>query len=110
MWCWRRVQYNILPMTLGQLFGGVKTKPAHVIVNLLPLHPEQTYFTVQNIGTAFCVYRVQSHIEFVSAMREIGYEELVDVWENLEKRCDIPLFQPTIHWIAIMASIFDRSV
>lgn len=99
------IQY--LPMTLGQLLGETQQKPPHVIVNLLPLHPEQTYFTVQNIGTAFCVYRIQSHLEFVAAMREAGYE-LVDAWENLEKKCEIP-FSPAHYSLDRYYGFYFRS-
>jgi len=81
------IQY--LPLTLGQLLANLKSKPRYVLVNLLPLHAGETYFTVQNIGTAFCTYRVESHAAFVSGIVAAGYR-LRDGWENLDKRCTIP--------------------
>jgi len=81
------IQY--LPLTLGQLLAGLATKPRHVLVNLLPLHARETYFTVQNIGTAFCPYRIEARDAFVAGITAAGYR-LRDSWENLEKRCDIP--------------------
>jgi putative methyltransferase (TIGR04325 family) len=61
-----------LPETLGQRLRSLRRLPAHVIVNLTPLHSDAapkdnagrppvssppldgTYFTLQSIGTAFC--------------------------------------------------------
>lgn len=86
------IQY--LPMTLGELLRGLGNKPRHVLINMLPVHATQTYFTVQNIGTAFCPYRIESRASVVDAMTAAGYT-LRDSWENLEKRCDIPFFDAT---------------
>lgn len=82
-----------LPMTLGQLLAGLAHKPRYLLVNLLPLHARETYFTVQNIGTAFCPYRIESREAFASAVLAAGYRQR-DAWENLDKRCDIPFVAP----------------
>ena len=84
------IQY--LPMTTAELLRDLPRKPQHVLLNLLPLHPTETYFTVQNIGVAFCPYRIEALPQFIAAMRAAGYQ-LKDRWENLEKRCEIP-FSP----------------
>jgi putative methyltransferase (TIGR04325 family) len=84
------IQY--LPVTLGQLLAGLANKPLHVLVNLLPLHASETYFTVQNIGTAFCPYRIESREAFVAGVTAAGYR-LCDSWENLDKRCSIPFVE-----------------
>jgi putative methyltransferase (TIGR04325 family) len=85
------IQY--LPSTLAELLRNAPTKPKHVLINLLPLHPTETYYTVQNIGVAFCAYRIESLPQFIAAMRAAGYH-LHDRWENLEKRCEIPFSAP----------------
>jgi putative methyltransferase (TIGR04325 family) len=81
-----------LPETLAERVRNLRTPPRHLILNLIPLHEEHSYFTLQSIGTAFCPYRVTSFAEFRSAYEKLGYET-VDTWENPEKRCDIP-FHP----------------
>lgn len=84
------VQY--LPDTLDARIARLAHAPRHVLVNLLPLHDRDSYWTLQSIGTAFCPYRVESSGEFLSRFRALGYE-IVDTWENPDKRCEIP-FHP----------------
>lgn len=67
-------------------------KPSYIIINLLPLHDEQTYVTLQNIGTTFCPYRIFDKNEFIKSITSKGYE-LVDIWENAEKSLTLP-FHP----------------
>lgn len=86
------IQY--LPITLGGLLRNIDKKPKYILVNLLPLHQEETYFTVQSIGTAFCPYRIESRSSFTDGLSELGYQ-LMDQWENLDKRCDIPFEHPS---------------
>jgi putative methyltransferase (TIGR04325 family) len=85
------IQY--LPPTLAELLKQADRRPRHLLINLLPLHESAAYFTVQNIGTAFCVYRIEMHSRFLGDLRALGYE-VRDHWENLEKRCDIPFAPP----------------
>lgn len=72
--------------TLPEKLAALQRRPEWVLVNLLPLHPERSYWTVQSIGTAFCPYRVQRDREFFDGLATLGYQ-LEDRWENLEKRC-----------------------
>lgn len=81
------VQY--LPDLLAQRLAALPARPAHVILNLTPLHERESYFTLQSIGTAFCPYRVTSIGEFLRGFERLGYA-LADQWENPEKRCEIP--------------------
>jgi putative methyltransferase (TIGR04325 family) len=78
-----------LPETLPERLARVERLPRHIILNLLPLHEQRSYFTLQSIGTAFCPYRISSAPEFVASFEKLGYS-MVDRWENAEKRCEIP--------------------
>jgi putative methyltransferase (TIGR04325 family) len=62
------------------------------LINLLPLHPQYHYWTVQSIGTAFCPYRIQHSETFFSDLARLGYR-VEDRWENLEKECWVA-FEP----------------
>lgn len=64
-------------------------RPPHVIINMLPVHPSLSYFTVQDIGTAFCPYQIFAEPLLLRDFAEAGYG-LVDRWENIDKRCRIP--------------------
>jgi putative methyltransferase (TIGR04325 family) len=81
-----------LPDTLPDLLARLAAPPSHLLLNLVPLHEQHDYYTLQSIGTAFCPYRISARGAFVASFEALGYE-LVDQWENPEKRCDIP-FHP----------------
>jgi putative methyltransferase (TIGR04325 family) len=66
-------------------------RPKHLIVNQLPLHDSLDFVTLQNIGTAYCPYRIFNRRTFVSALESIGYE-LIDAWSNRAKSCFIPTY------------------
>lgn len=63
--------------------------PAHVLLNGLPLHPSRSFVTLQNIGTAFCPYRVFRRADFLSEMAGVGYH-VRDEWLNPEKSMAVP--------------------
>jgi putative methyltransferase (TIGR04325 family) len=63
-------------------------KPRWVVLNQLPVHPSDTYYTLQSLGFTYCPYRIVSHATLTSELSELGYS-LRDRWENLEKSCEI---------------------
>jgi putative methyltransferase (TIGR04325 family) len=78
-----------LDRPLAELLAPVQPLPRRLLVNLLPLHPQHGYYTLQSIGTAFCPYRIERDADFIAGLAALGYR-LVDRWENPEKRCPIP--------------------
>ena len=81
-----------LPETLAQRLARLAKPPAHVVLNLTPLHERHGYFTLQSVGTAYCPYRIFAVADFLEGFRQLGYE-LVDTWDNPDKKCEIP-FHP----------------
>lgn len=81
-----------LEETLAQRLETLPHLPTWVLVNLLPLHEQFEFWTVQSIGPAFCAYRIQQTQTFFADMARIGYCPL-DTWENLEKDCWVA-FEP----------------
>lgn len=82
-----------LPYELHDLLGDLNKLPPHLLVNRLPLHPTESFFTLQSTGYAFCPYRVLSDSRFVSSVGALGYS-VVDRWRVPELNCHIP-FAPT---------------
>jgi putative methyltransferase (TIGR04325 family) len=78
-----------LPYELHQLLGELNKLPTHLLVNRLPLHPAQSFFTLQSTGFAFCPYRVLSEARFVTSLVALGYS-VVDRWKVPELNCHIP--------------------
>ena len=78
-----------LDYNISDLLAGLEHKPSYLIINLLPLHPEKEFVTIQNIGTAFCPYRVFQQKEFIRSLTDTDYD-LIDKWENAEKKCELP--------------------
>lgn len=81
-----------LDYTLPELLRQLPDKPAHILVNLTPMHPTRGFFTLQNLSIAICPYRVMSVTEFVSGMQATGYR-LVDQWQSFERSLQVP-FEP----------------
>lgn len=80
-----------LPETLPARLMALRRPPRHLLLNLVPLHDRQSFFTLQSVGTAFCPYRITAVVEFLKSIEELGYT-LVDSWENPDKKCRIPFF------------------
>lgn len=78
-----------LPETLAETLGRIDVRPKHLLLSLLPVHLQRSYFTLQSIGTAFCPYRIFAMDEFIQSFERLGYT-LLDRWENVEKSCPIP--------------------
>jgi putative methyltransferase (TIGR04325 family) len=81
-----------LPDTLSERLARLAVRPRHILLNLMPLHEQRSYFTLQAIGTAFCPYRITQIADFLRGYEALGYE-IVDSWENPDKKCEIP-FHP----------------
>ncbi|WP_233873259.1 TIGR04325 family methyltransferase [Paraburkholderia adhaesiva] len=84
--CSGALQY--LGYSLPSLIGGLSHPPRHVLFNLIPLHPEKAFFTLQNLGVAVCPYRVESIERLVADMKTHGYR-VRDHWD-LDRRMRIP--------------------
>jgi putative methyltransferase (TIGR04325 family) len=63
--------------------------PEHIVLNRVPVHPSLNYVTLQNIGDAYCPYRIYDRPSLERAIADRNYE-IVDEWENLEHRCIHP--------------------
>jgi len=95
-----------LEYSLPELLRGLARVPARVIVNLVPMHPRQGYFTLQNLGIAVCPYRVMCLPEFVDEMAALGYS-LADRWELEERHIRVP-FEPAASIDAYHGMYFRR--
>ncbi len=77
--------------TLDGLLMSSHRMPRHLLVNLTPLHERHGFVTLQNVGTAFCPYRVRCRADFIASLELLGYR-IVDRWSNAERRCHIPFY------------------
>jgi putative methyltransferase (TIGR04325 family) len=75
---------------LGDLLARLPSPPPHVIVNITPTTPEETFYTLNNIGTAICPYVVVNERAFLAGLVRSGYR-LADDWSAPDKKCVIPL-------------------
>lgn len=79
-----------LPAPMSESLGKLSSKPRHLILNSVALHPDRSFFTVQNIhGDVFVPYRISRERDFILGYTRLGYE-LVDLWAVPEKKCTIP--------------------
>ncbi len=78
-----------LDYTLADLLGSLQQLPSYLLLNSVPIHTSASYFTVQNMGTACCPYRITAEREFVGGLKKLGYV-MHDRWENQLRSCTIP--------------------
>lgn len=78
-----------LPETLAQLLARAPARPPRLVVNTTALHETRSFFTLNNIGSAYCPYRVQARGEFVASLEALGYR-VRDRWANVGKSMRIP--------------------
>jgi putative methyltransferase (TIGR04325 family) len=77
-----------LEETIDELLQRNEARPRWVLINLLPVHAEKSYFTLQSIGVSFCPYRIYGRRDLEQGLSKLGYV-LRDVWENAEKGCHV---------------------
>lgn len=68
----------------AELISEFKIKPKHVLINTTPVYEGASFVTLQNIGSAYCPYRIFSRPELVESLRSLGYT-LVDSWQKERK-------------------------
>lgn len=85
------LQYIEAP--LHRLMEKAAISPEHILVNLMPVNDKPDYYTINNIGTAFCPYKITNRNLLIKQLSDAGYQ-LVDSWENPNKRCIIPYQDP----------------
>ncbi len=76
-------------LSLPQLLERMRARPAHVLINKLPVHDSHSFVTVQSTGRAFHPYRIYRRADVIAQMGALGYR-LVDDWINREQYCCIP--------------------
>jgi putative methyltransferase (TIGR04325 family) len=73
---------------LHGLIERCEARPATVIIQTTPLHPDRSFITLQATGHAFCPYTVASRGAFVAGFERLGYR-LADEW-RIPRRLDVP--------------------
>ncbi|NID14518.1 methyltransferase, TIGR04325 family [Luteibacter yeojuensis] len=95
-----------LRYSLADALAAMEPKPRFLLLNSVPVHMRESYFTVQNIGTACCPYRVTAEREFLGGLASLGYE-LRDRWENQQRSCIVP-FHPELSLDRYFGFAFQR--
>lgn len=103
MICSGSLQYVEAP-DLAAMLGALPEMPRHVLVNKTPLHDTEAFVTLQNIGTAFCPYRIFRRGDFLASVERLGYR-LVDSCPS-SGTCPIP-YHPA-HSLAEYAGAYFR--
>ena len=80
-----------LDYSLAELLVKLPDKPKHLLLNSVPIHTRESYFTVQNTGIACCPYRITAEREFLDKLKALGYS-MKDRWENPHRGCTIPFY------------------
>ena len=80
-----------LEYTLPEAISAMAVRPRFLLLNSVPIHTRQSYFTVQNLGVTCCPYRVMAERKFMDDLASLGYK-LRDRWENTQRHCTVPFY------------------
>ena len=72
---------HYLPQTLPELLAETNNPPKQILINTTPFHDSMSFYTLQDIKTTVCPYRVDNIMEFLSAMADLGYQS-IDSWKD----------------------------
>lgn len=78
-----------LEPTMTDLLSQMKQMPRHILLNGTPCSDGETFYTLNNIGMAFCPYKIQNKAALLRELGKLGYT-LHDEWTNPGKGCPIP--------------------
>lgn len=81
------LQYIDQPDLAGTI-ASLTVKPKHILINTTPVYDGAAYITLQNIGSAYCPYRIFNRRELIRSLTNLGYS-LVDFWQK-ERAVVIP--------------------
>jgi len=88
-----------LEETLPELLATLRLKPKHLLIQHVPFYEGETFTTLQNIGYAYCPYKIQNCTEFIKGLIALGYTT-IDRWK-IDRSCSIPFhperFVPAYH-------------
>jgi putative methyltransferase (TIGR04325 family) len=81
------LQYE--PRSLATMVGALPQPPKYIVINMTPTVANGPMVTLQNIGPAYCPYRIDDRNDIPNGLRALGYEQLA-TWENPEGRTRVP--------------------
>jgi putative methyltransferase (TIGR04325 family) len=84
--------FQYMERSIPEFLNLLAAKPAHLIVNKVPVVAGKAYWTLQNFGPAVSPHRVYNESEFIGYFTGAGYE-LKDRWVVPELDCYVP-FHP----------------
>lgn len=90
---------------LWDTIARAHTKPAHVLLNKVPLYDGEDFVSLQNIGAGFSPHYVWNRREFVRRFERLGYR-LVDDWSVLERHFE--LFDDPVHSFGAYSGLYLR--
>lgn len=78
--------------SLSNYIRQLGARPRYLLLNKLPLIPDKSFVTLQNMGPAIAPYRIFNADEFTQEIQALGYR-VRDTWSNPDVACYIP-FHP----------------
>jgi putative methyltransferase (TIGR04325 family) len=90
---------------LPQRLSKLNAKPRHLLIQRVPLTDGPSYYTLQNIGYAFCPYHIQNRKALFESLAQQGYR-LIDSWKD-SRICRVP-FHPAQTVAGYSGAYFQR--
>lgn len=96
-----------IPRSLESLLRAIRVKPRTLFINRTPVHPERSFFTLQNIGPVVCPYQVFAEPALIAMLKSAGYT-LRDRWTCHGTTLRIP-FHPRYSVETYSGFYFERN-
>lgn len=78
-----------LPIRISDIIAAQPSKPKRIILNMIPVHPERTLYTLNSSDAGISPCRIQHHDELLTELLSAGYERR-DGWRNTGMNIRIP--------------------
>ena len=78
-----------LPTRISDIIAAQPSKPKRIILNMIPVHPERTLYTLNSSDAGISPCRIQHHDELLTELLSAGYERR-DGWRNTGINIRIP--------------------
>ncbi len=81
-------------------------EPRYLLVSTTPFHPDREFVTLNNMGTAYCPYKVRHFRRFFEGLHDLGYAT-VEQWHHPGKACNVPFHIPPGE-VTYRGALFER--
>lgn len=90
----------------GAWLERISGDPDYLLISTTPFHPTREFVTLNNMGAAYCPYKVRHRRRFFDELHDLGYRA-VEEWHHPGKVCHVPFHIP-MGEVTYQGGLFER--